>query len=145
MGYSLIHIYDDTIENIVHNTIAEEIRAMLNNVDNNSNELALNSRLIRQDSLNSVLGTNMQRRPNNVVDNSNFLIDSSDISSRAIQMYERELDIKNFTQLATSNPENTNHNEMVEELFSKGIVDVFEDSTIAALSTNKSLLDDLGL
>lgn len=115
------------------------------NVDNNSN-IGLNSKLIQQDSLNSILGTNNARRSNaNNIDNSNFLIDSSDISNRAIQMYERELDIQKFTQLATSDQENTSHNELVEELFSKGIVDVFEDNTITALSTNKSLLDDLGL
>ena len=116
------------------------------NIDNNSNNIGLNSKLIQQDSLNSILGTNNTRRNNtNIVDNSNFLIDSSDISNRALQMYERELDIKNFTELATSDPENTSHNELVKELFAKGVVDVFEDSTIAALSSNKSLIDDLGL
>ena len=116
------------------------------NIDNNSNNIGLNSKLIQQDSLNSILGTNNTRRNNvNIVDNSNFLIDSSDISNRAMQMYERELDIKNFTELATSDPENTSHNELVKELFAKGVVDVFEDSTIAALSSNKSLIDDLGL
>ncbi len=120
---------------------------MLNNIDNNnSNDLALNSRLVQQDSLNSILGTNANRRSqNNSVDNSNLLIDSSDISNKAIQMYQRELDIRNFTQLATSDLENESHNQIMEEMFSKGVVDVFEDSTIAALSTNKSLIDDLGL
>lgn len=120
---------------------------MLNNIDNNnSNDLALNSRLVKQDSLNSILGTNANRRTqNNTVDNSNLLIDSSDISNKAIQMYQRELDIRNFTQLATSDLENESHNQIMEEMFSKGVVDVFEDSTIASLATNKSLIDDLGL
>ena len=119
---------------------------MLNNIDNNSNNLALNSQLVQQESLNSILGTSTANKNNNTNNvDSNFLIDSSDISNRALQMYEHELDVKKFTELATSDPENTSHNELVEELFTKGVVDVFEDSTIAALSTNKSLLDDLGL
>ena len=44
-----------------------------------------------------------------------------------------------------SDPENTSADERVQELFKKGVVDVFEDSTIASLTSNKSLLDDLGL
>lgn len=139
-------MYDDNIENIMHNMIAGRIRAMLGNIDNNSNNMGLSSKLVRQDSLNSILGSNMLKRgTNNIVDNSNLLIDSSDISKRAMQMYQRELDIKNFTQLATSDPENTSHEKLMQELFSKGVVDVFEDSTVASLSNNKSLIDDLGL
>ena len=139
-------MYDDIFVNIMDNMIAGRIRAMLGNIDNNSNNNILGNKLVQQDSLNSILGTGLSRRnSNNIVDNSNFLIDSSDISNKAMQMYQRELDIKNFTQLATSDPENTSHEKLMEELFSKGVVDVFEDSTVASLSTNKSLIDDLGL
>lgn len=119
---------------------------MLNNIDNNSNSLGLNSQLVRQDSMNRILGTAAAaRNMSNPIDNSNFLIDSSDISNKAMKMFEREEDIKKFTRLAISDPENTSENERMQELFKKGIVDVFEDSTIASLSSNKSLLDDLGL
>lgn len=119
---------------------------MLNNIDNNSNSLGLNSQLVRQDSMSRILGTaSASRNMSNPIDNSNFLIDSSDISNKAMKMFEREEDIKKFTRLATSDPENTSENERVQELFKKGVVDVFEDSTIASLSSNKSLLDDLGL
>lgn len=139
-------MYDDIFVNIMDNMIAGRIRAMLGNIDNNSNNNILGNKLVQQDSLNNILGTGLSRRnSNNIVDNSNFLIDSSDISNKAMQMYQRELDIKNFTQLATSDPENTSHEKLMEELFSKGVVDVFEDNTVASLSTNKSLIDDLGL
>lgn len=121
------------------------IRAMLSNIDNNSNNLGLNSQLVKQDSLNRILGTATSARVSNPIDNSNFLIDSSDISNKAMKMYEREQDIKQFTNLAMSDPENTSENERMQELFSKGVVDVFEDSTIVALATNKSLLEDLDL
>ena len=118
---------------------------MIGNIDNNSNNIALNSKLIQQDSLNSILGSNTTKKgAENSVD-SNFLIDSSDISNNAMKMYQREQDISNFTKLAMSDEENTSHNKLVEQLFSKGIVDVFEDSTITALSSNKSLMNDLGL
>jgi len=118
---------------------------MLNNIINNT-DIASNSRLTQQDSLNSILGSNaVKRGMSNPISNSDLLIDSSDISNRAVRMYERELDIKNFTNLATSDPQNESHNEMVKELFSKGVIDVFEDSSIMSLAKNQALIDDLGL
>lgn len=117
---------------------------MLSNIGNNT-DIALNSKLIKQDSLNRILGSNIPTKKNTTNNVSEFLLDSSDISNTAMKMYERELDIRNFTQLATSNPENESHNKLVEKLFANGIVDVFEDDTIASLAGNKSLLNDLGL
>ena len=39
------------------------------------------------------------------------------LSKHALNLYERKTDINNFTRLALSNPENTSHNKIVNELF----------------------------
>ena len=67
------------------------------------------------------------------------------LTKNALKMYERRCDVKNFSKLVLSNPENTSHNDMAEELFAKGVIDPFEDDKLAHLADNKTLLKDLGL
>jgi len=68
------------------------------------------------------------------------------MSKHALNLYERQTDINNFTKLALSNPENTSHNELVEKLFSdKSIVDCMSEEALFELSENKRFLDDIGL
>lgn len=67
------------------------------------------------------------------------------LTENALKMYERRCDVKNFSKLVLSNPENTSHNDMAEELFAKGVIDPFEDDKLAHLADNKNLLKDLGL
>ena len=67
------------------------------------------------------------------------------MSKHALKLYEKKCDIKNFTKLALSDPENTSHNERVEKLLQEGVFDPLEESVIEELSKNKKLLDDLGL
>lgn len=82
---------------------------------------------------------------------SNPIADSQDneflnhMSKHALDLYEKKCDIKNFTKLALSNPENTSHNQLVEQLLKDGVFDPLEDSVIEELSKNKKLLDDLDL
>ena len=40
----------------------------------------------------------------------NLLIDETNISNEALNLYQRDLDIRKFTSLAMSNPENLSHN-----------------------------------
>ena len=63
----------------------------------------------------------------------------------AIEMYERQADVKKFTELALSDPENKSHNKLVEALFSHGIVNVEDDEKLLKLSDNSRFLRDLGL
>lgn len=75
--------------------------------------------------------------------NNNFL---RKLSKHALNLYERKTDINNFTKLALSNPENTSHNKIVDELFEKeGIVDPFCEESVFELSENERFLKDLGL
>lgn len=63
----------------------------------------------------------------------------------ALDMYERKCDIKHFSQLVTSNPENQSHNRIMDELFASGVKDPFSDEELLELSANKRFLQDLGL
>ena len=69
----------------------------------------------------------------------------SKMTKNALNLYEKQCDIKNFTKLALSNPENTSHNDIVNELFSKGIIDPADDEKLLELSDNRRFLKDLGL
>lgn len=67
-------------------------------------------------------------------------------SRHALDLYERKTDIKNFTRLAVSNPENTSHNKIVDDLFGDGsVVDPFSDDMLFNLSDNERFLKDLGI
>lgn len=68
------------------------------------------------------------------------------LSKHALNLYERKTDISNFTKLALSNPENTAHNKIVDDLFRKnGVVDPFSEDALFNLSENERFLKDLGL
>lgn len=67
------------------------------------------------------------------------------LTRTAVNMYERKCDIKNFTKLALSDPENDSHNKIMDELFAKGVIDPSEDEKLLELSDNTRFLKDLGL
>ena len=67
------------------------------------------------------------------------------LTRTAVNMYERKCDIKNFTKLALSDPENDSHNEIMDELFAKGVIDPSEDEKLLELSDDTRFLKDLGL
>jgi hypothetical protein len=67
------------------------------------------------------------------------------MSKHALNLYEKQCDIKKFSKLVLSNPENTSHNEMVEALLKENVLDPLSDEVIKELANNDALLDDLGL
>ncbi len=67
------------------------------------------------------------------------------LSKRAVEMFERQCDIKNFSKLALSDIDNIFHNEIMQEMVNKGVVDPFEDEKLAELANNEKFLKDLGL
>ena len=69
----------------------------------------------------------------------------SKMSNNALNLYEKQCEIKNLTKLVLSNPENTSHNDLVAELLKDNILDPLEDDVIKNLAENKELLDDLDL
>lgn len=67
------------------------------------------------------------------------------MTQTAVNMYERQADIKKFTKLVLSDPENKSHNKLVDALFSHGIVNVEDEENLKKLSNNTKFLNDLGL
>ena len=67
------------------------------------------------------------------------------LTKTAVNIYERNCDVKNFSKLVLSAPENDSHNRIMDELFSKGVVDASDDEKLLELSDNTRFLRDLGL
>lgn len=76
---------------------------------------------------------------------SNPYVDKTEISSDAMALFQRDLDINKFTKIATSDKEDTSHLDRMKELFDSGVVDVYEDDVLSELVTNTKLWDDLEL
>lgn len=67
------------------------------------------------------------------------------LTKKAVELYEKKCDINNFSKLVLSNPENTSHNDLVQDLFDNGVADPFVDEKLSMLADNKRFLNDLGL
>ena len=67
------------------------------------------------------------------------------ISKRALKLYERQCDIKRFSKLVLSDPENLSHEKMVEDLINSGVKDYSSEDEIDLLTTNERLMKDLGI
>lgn len=61
------------------------------------------------------------------------------LSQRVLNLYQKKTDIKKFTQLALSNPEDASHNDLVKEQK----LDEFD--LLFDLPDNEDFLKDLGL
>ncbi len=76
--------------------------------------------------------------------NKDYLIDESQISKDAIRLYEKEKDVKAFTKLAMAGIEDDDATEaLMQNLFSKGVVDIDNDEIWTNLSRNNTLLNDI--
>ena len=61
------------------------------------------------------------------------------LTKRALNLYEKNADIKKFAKLALSDPDNTDCNDRVKEVMSSYQDDLFD------LTNNEKFLKDLGL
>lgn len=115
---------------------------MLNGI--NLNEELSNSQAEKQlEGINGVV-TNPINNPYKNADK-NLLIDETAISDQALKLYEHEQDVKQFTDLAMSDPQDLSHEEIIANLFAGGVNDLLSDETLSELSENPSLLNDLEL
>ena len=114
---------------------------MFNNINENNRDLLEQFNTTANIVKISAAKSAFQR--NNV--SSNPYIDKSEISSNAMKLFQRDLDVKKFTQIATENPEDISYLARMRELFDDGVVDPFEDEVISKLVTNSKLQDDLEL
>lgn len=67
------------------------------------------------------------------------------LSKHALKLYEKKCDVSNFTKLVLSDPENTSHNDLVNDLFKQNVKDPLENQKLAELADNEKFLRDLGL
>ena len=102
-----------------------------------------NSQLKSQLGVSGVV-TNPINNPYKNVDK-NLLIDETAISNDAVNLYQKEQDVKQFNNLALSDPQDLSHEDIISNLFDKGVSDPFSDEVLTSLSGNKNLLSDLSL
>ena len=111
---------------------------MFNNINENNRELLYGS----------------QMNPNNVIDISrirssynrntkNPYVDKTEISASAMELFQKDLDINKFTQIAISDPDDKSYLKRMKALFAEGVIDAYEDDVISELAINSRLLKDL--
>jgi hypothetical protein len=118
---------------------------MFNNINDNNSDFLYNSQLERQSNVINLaaIRANAYKNVNNT--NNNPYVDKTEISSNAIELFQKDLDINKFNKIAMSDADNLSHLDRMNELFSDGVVDVFEDDVLSELVTNSKLWDDLEL
>ncbi len=73
----------------------------------------------------------------------NLLVDETDISKEALNLYQKDLDIQKFTSLALSDPENQDCNILVLNNVFNANDDIFDNKIIEGIFNNKTFLNDL--
>lgn len=73
----------------------------------------------------------------------NLLIDESSISTEALDKYQRDLDIKRFSALAMSDPEDLSHNILVAQNVFSAEDTEFDSKVFEGIFNNKVFLKDL--
>ena len=116
---------------------------MFNNINNNNGFSYGNSQLNNASNVINLASIRANLQKSGYA--SSPYVDSSEISSNAMQLFQKDMDIKKFTEIATSNQEDKSYIERVQKLFSEGVVDAFEDDVLKELVNNQKLWDDLNL
>lgn len=109
----------------------------------NLNDELNNTKLSEQIGVSGVV-TNPINNPYKNIDR-NLLIDETAISKEAVNLYEKEQDIRKFSSLAMSDPQDLSHEDIISNLFSKGVADPLSEEALDSLSSNPKLLEDLEL
>ena len=118
----------------------EEDNNMLNGINNNDN-IANNNYINRESNITQI--TDAQKKYATSPFQSSHFIDSMQISTDALNLYQKEQDIKKFTSLALSDENDSSHLKLVEEAFSKGSISPFFDDNLENLLSNQKLWDDI--
>ena len=118
---------------------------MFNNINDNNKDFLYNSQLEKQSNVVNLASVKMNMNKVLFNKSSNPYVDKTEISSNALELFQKDLDIKKFNKVAMSDSDDLSHLEKVKELFSKGVIDVFEDDVLQELVTNSKLWDDLEL
>lgn len=118
---------------------------MFNNINDNNKDFLYNSQLERQSNVINLASIRANSQKTAYGKTLHPYVDKSEISADAIELFQKDCDIKKFNKLAMSDPEDLSHLERMKDLFAGGVVDVYEDDVLSKLVTNSKLWDDLEL
>lgn len=118
---------------------------MFNNINDSNNDYLYNSQFDTQKNVANLAALRFNATKSLYKTEKNSYVDRSEISSNAIEMFQKDQDIAKFNKIAISDMDNLSHLDKMKELFSSGVVDVYEDDVLQSLVTNTKLWDDLEL
>lgn len=110
---------------------------MLNGVSNHD---VNGQNLIQQ---NEIEKTSLNKKNPYANVDKNLLIDESSISTEAMDRYQRDLDIKRFSALAMSDPEDLSHNVLVAQNVFGAQDAEFDSKVFEGIFNNNVFLKDL--
>ena len=116
---------------------------MFNNINDNNQDLLFNSQLGNASNVINLAAIRANAQKSSYA--TNPYVDRTEISSSAMELFQRDLDINKFNKIAISDRDDTSHLEKMQELFNDGVIDVYEDDVLSSLVTNSKLWDDLEL
>ena len=118
---------------------------MFNNINDNNTEYLYNSQLERQSNIVNLalMKANAQKAAQNGM--TNPYVDRTEISSSAMELFQRDCDINKFNKIAMNDLDESSVLEQMNDLFSQGVIDVFNDDLLSELANNSKLWKDLEL
>lgn len=103
--------------------------------------LANNSEIIDQSqSLDRIKGLGVSSPYE--VDKSKFFVDESEISTQALQKYQKELDIKSFSEILMQTDEQAANELVIKQAF-EGLFSIDDTDFLSELLDNEDLLNDI--
>lgn len=118
---------------------------MFNNINDNNKDFLYNSQLEKQGNIVNLASVRANLNKALFNKNNNPYVDKTEISANALELFQKDCDIKKFNKIAMSDEDDKSHLEMMKKLFESGVTDVFEDDVLKELVTNSKLWDDLEL
>ena len=116
---------------------------MFNNI--NDNNSFYQSQLENQSNIVNLALMRANAVKNNSAASRNPYVDKTEISANAMELFQKDCDIRKFNQIAMSDSDDFSHLERMKELFADGIIDAYEDDVISELLNNEKLWSDLEL
>ena len=119
--------------------------SMFNNINDNNKDFLYNSQLETQANIINLAAIRANSNRSLYANDTNPYVDKTEISRNAIELFQKDCDIKKFNKIAMSDITDFSHLDRMKEIFAQGVVDVFEDDVLEKLSSNTKLWDDLEL
>ncbi len=113
---------------------------MLNGIYNNDN-VSNNSYISKENNIAQISDA-QKKYATSPFKNSHF-VDEMQISSEALTLYQKEMDVKKFANLALSDEQDNSHLELIDKAFSSGALSPFTDDNLEDLLNNQKLWDDI--